>query len=58
MLSENFSVFFIFVCFEHSKLSSVPIKPERSFKEGFGDAELVIFSVAFSFEYSQPLLPG
>ena len=34
------------------------IKPERSFEEGFGDAELVIFSADFALEYPQPLLPG
>jgi len=34
------------------------IKPERSFEEGFGDAELVIFTADFALEYPQPLLPG
>ena len=34
------------------------IKPERSFEEGFGDVELVIFSADFALEYPQPRLPG
>ena len=34
------------------------INHERSFKEGFGDAELVIFLADFAMEYPQPLLPG
>ena len=34
------------------------IKPERSFEEGIGDAELVIFSTDFALEYPQPRLPG
>ena len=34
------------------------IKPERSFQEGFGDAELVIFLADFALEFPQPLLPG
>ena len=33
------------------------IKPERSFEEGIGDAELVIFSADFALEYPQPRLP-
>lgn len=34
------------------------IKLERSFEEGFGDAELVIFLADFALEFPQPLLPG
>ena len=34
------------------------IKPERSFQEGLGDAELVIFLADFALEFPQPLLPG
>lgn len=34
------------------------IKPERSFEEGLGDTELVIFVVDFALEVPQPLLPG
>ncbi|KAL9957659.1 hypothetical protein ACROYT_G034582 [Oculina patagonica] len=34
------------------------IKPERSFHEAAGDAELVIFTADFALEYAQPLLPG
>ena len=34
------------------------IKPERSFEEGVGDTELVIFMADFAMEFPQPLLPG
>ena len=34
------------------------IKPERSFEEGLGDTELVIFVADFALEVPQPLLPG
>lgn len=34
------------------------ITVERSFKEEFGDSELVIFLADFALEYPQPLLPG
>ena len=34
------------------------IKPERSFEEAAGDAELVISTSDFAVEYAQPLLPG
>ena len=34
------------------------IKPERSFEEGLGDTELVIFVADFALEFPQPLLPG
>lgn len=34
------------------------IKPERSFQEAAGDAELLILTADFALEYPQPLLPG
>ncbi|KAM7432866.1 UDP-glucuronosyltransferase 1-1 [Porites harrisoni] len=34
------------------------ISAERSFRESFGNAELVIFLADFAMEYPQPLLPG
>ena len=34
------------------------IKPERSFREAVGDAELVLITADFALEYPQPLLPG
>ena len=34
------------------------IKPERSFQEAAGDAELLIITADFALEYPQPLLPG
>ncbi|KAJ7389215.1 UDP-glucuronosyltransferase 1-1 [Desmophyllum pertusum] len=34
------------------------IKPERSFEEAVGDAELLIITADFALEYAQPLLPG
>ena len=34
------------------------IKPERSFQEAVGDAEMVIITADFALEYPQPLLPG
>ena len=34
------------------------IKPERSFQEASGDAELVLITADFALEYPQPLLPG
>ena len=34
------------------------IKPERSFQETVGDAEMVIIAADFALEYPQPLLPG
>ena len=34
------------------------INPDRGFKEGYGDAELVIFLADFAIENPQPLLPG
>lgn len=34
------------------------IKPERSFAEGLGDTELVIFVADFALGFPQPLLPG
>ena len=34
------------------------IKPERSFQEAAGDAELVLITADFALEYPQPLLPG
>ena len=34
------------------------IKPERSYQEASGDAELVIIAADFALEYPQPLLPG
>ena len=34
------------------------INPERSYKDSYGDAELVIFVADFALEYPQPLLPG
>ena len=34
------------------------IKPEKSFQDGVGDAELLIFLADFALEYPQPLLPG
>ena len=34
------------------------IKPDRSFEEGLGDTELVIFVADFALEFPQPLLPG
>ena len=34
------------------------IKPERSFEEALGDAEMVIIGADFAVEYPQPLLPG
>ena len=34
------------------------IKPERSFQETAGDAEMVIITADFALEYPQPLLPG
>ena len=33
-------------------------KPERSFQETAGDAEMVIITADFALEYPQPLLPG
>ena len=34
------------------------IKPERSWQQAVGDAELVIITADFALEYPQPLLPG
>lgn len=34
------------------------IKPERSFQEAVGSAELVLITADFALEYAQPLLPG
>ena len=34
------------------------IKPERSFQEAAGSAELVLITADFALEYPQPLLPG
>jgi len=34
------------------------IKPERSFQEAVGNAELLISTADFALEYAQPLLPG
>ena len=34
------------------------IKPERSFQEAVGDAEMVIITADFALEYPLPLLPG
>ena len=34
------------------------IKPERSYQEAVGDAELVLIAGDFALEYPQPLLPG
>ena len=34
------------------------IKPERSFQETVGDAEMVLITADFALEYPQPLLPG
>ena len=34
------------------------IKPERSFQEAAGDAELVLITADFALEYPLPLLPG
>ena len=34
------------------------IKPERSFQEAVGDAEMVLITADFALEYPQPLLPG
>ena len=34
------------------------IKPERSFQEAIGDAEMVIITADFALEYPLPLLPG
>ena len=34
------------------------ITAERSFRESFGNAELVIFLADFAMEYPEPLLPG
>ena len=34
------------------------IKPERSFQEAIGDAEMVIITADFALEYPVPLLPG
>ena len=34
------------------------IKPERTFQEAVGDAELLIINADFALEYPQPLLPG
>ncbi|KAL9957654.1 hypothetical protein ACROYT_G034577 [Oculina patagonica] len=34
------------------------IKPDKSFQEAVGDAELVIITADFALEYAQPLLPG
>ena len=34
------------------------INPGRSFQEGLGDTELVIFVADFALEFPQPLLPG
>lgn len=34
------------------------INPDRSFKQGYSDSELVIFLADFAIEYPQPLLPG
>ena len=33
-------------------------KPERSYQEALGDAELVLIAADFALEYPQPLLPG
>lgn len=48
----------LFVCSMDALKVKFNIKPERSFKESFGDAELVIFLADFALEYPQPLLPG
>ena len=34
------------------------VKPERSYQEALGDAELVLIAADFALEYPQPLLPG
>ena len=34
------------------------IKPDRSFQQAVGEAELVILTADFALEYAQPLLPG
>ena len=34
------------------------IRPERSFRETVGDAEMVIVTADFALEFPQPLLPG
>ena len=34
------------------------IKPEQSFQEAVGSAELVLITADFALEYAQPLLPG
>ena len=34
------------------------VKPERSFQEAAGDAELVLITADFALEYPLPLLPG
>ena len=34
------------------------IKPERSFQETIGDAEMVLITADFALQYPQPLLPG
>lgn len=34
------------------------IKPERTYQEAVGDAELVLIAGDFALEYPQPLLPG
>ena len=34
------------------------IKPERSFQETVGDAEMLLIAADFAVEYPQPLLPG
>lgn len=42
----------------HALMAKFNISAERSFRERFGDAELVIFLADFAMEYPQPLLPG
>lgn len=55
---QNVLLEILFVRSLEAIMAKYNISSERSFKEGYGDAELVIFLADFAIENPQPLLPG